>query len=303
VTTDASNAEKAPATKPDVWTIAAVLKWAADDFRTRGIEKPRLDAEVLLAHALRSTRVQLVVDSMRPLEPEELARFRSLVIRRRTREPVAYLLGEREFYGRMFKVDKRVLVPRPDTETLIDVAIRRTESRSMSMRALDLCTGSGCVAITLAKERPTARVVGTDLSPDALAVARENALRLGAYNLAFVRGDLLEPVAAMRPKPTFDVITANPPYIGRDALRDVMADVRDFEPTMALDGGPDGLDFIRPIIAGSKTFLDPGGVLAIEIGWDQSDAVVRLFEEAGYHDVEATRDHARTLRVVSGSCG
>src|SRR5271170_6766306 len=170
---------------PQIWTIEAVVRWASDDFRARGLDRPRLDAEVLLAHALGTTRMQLVIDAKRPLEPEELVRFRDLVKRRRAREPVAYLVGVREFYGRQFRVDRRVLVPRPDTETLVDVALARTEARSLSMRALDLCTGSGCVAITLARERPTCFVVATDVSADALLIARENALRLGAYNVAF----------------------------------------------------------------------------------------------------------------------
>src|ERR1700729_1650405 len=136
---------------PQTWTIDAVIRWASDDFRSRGIDRPRLDAEVLLAHALGTNRTQLIIDSRRPLELDELGRFRDLVKRRRAREPVAYLLGVREFYGRTFRVDKRVLIPRPDTETLVDVALARTQSCSLSMRALDLCTGSGCVAITLAR--------------------------------------------------------------------------------------------------------------------------------------------------------
>src|SRR5512143_867405 len=130
------------------WTIAAVLKWATEDFRGRAIENPRLDAEVLLSHALGVSRTQLVIDMPKPLGPDELARFREMVKRRRAREPVAYILGEREFYGRVFRVDSRVLIPRPDTETLVEVALARTRHVSMSARVLDLCTGSGCVAIT-----------------------------------------------------------------------------------------------------------------------------------------------------------
>ncbi len=177
--------------EPRIWTTEDVLRWAADDFRARGIESPRLDAELLLSRALSLTRIQLIVDSKRPLGNEELGRFRDLVKRRRAREPIAYILGEREFYGRPFRVDRRVLVPRPDTETLVDVALERTRALSMSMRALDLCTGSGCVAITLARERPTSRFVATDLSEGALQVARVNAVRLGAYNVAFRQGDLV----------------------------------------------------------------------------------------------------------------
>jgi release factor glutamine methyltransferase len=278
-----------------VWTIEAVVKWATDDFRARAIENPRLDAEVLLAHALGSTRMQLILDSKRPLAPPELARFRDLVKRRRAHEPVAYLLGHREFYGRDFRVDARVLVPRPDTETLVDVALARTRACSMSMRALDLCTGSGCVAISLARERPTASVAAVDVSGDALSVARENAARLGAYNIAFYEGDLFAPIAQSR----FDVITANPPYIPSAEIPTLMSDVRDFEPRLALDGGDDGLALVRTIVEQAPNHLAAGGVLAIEVGVGEAPTVRDLFARA-FDEIEVARDYARIERVVSG---
>lgn len=279
------------------WTIADVLRWAADDFRARGIESPRLDAELLLARALGTTRIQLVVHAPRVLSPDELARFRQMVKRRRAREPVAYILGEREFYGRVFRVDARVLVPRPDTETLVEVALDRTRHVSMSMRALDLCTGSGCVAVTLAKERPTSTVYATDASRDALAVARENALRLGAYNVALRAGDLY---AAVDPALRFDLITANPPYVARGEMPTLMQDVRDFEPRLALEAGDDGLDVVRRVVAGAPVHLGPGGVLAVEVGAGQAPAVAELFAAAGFGGIELRRDYARIERVVSG---
>ena len=285
-----------------IWTIEAVVKWATDDFRSRAIESPRLDAEVLLAHALGSTRMQLILDSKRPLEPAELARFRDLVKRRRVHEPVAYLLGKREFYGREFRVDKRVLVPRPDTETLVEVALARTRGRSMSMRAIDLCTGSGCVAISLARERPTSSVVGVDVSSGALAVARENALRLGAYNVAFREADLFGGLDSSRPC-RFDVVTANPPYIATAEIATLMADVREFEPHLALDGGDDGLAIVRRIVDAAPRHLVRGGVLAIEIGAGEAPAVRALFEQTQggcFADIEIARDYARIERVVSG---
>jgi release factor glutamine methyltransferase len=284
------------------WTIEAVLRWAADDFNARKIESSRLDAEVLLAFALGTTRIGLVMEGKKPLAPEELARFRELVKRRRTHEPVAYLRGEREFYGRTFKVDRRVLVPRPDTETLVEVALQRSRRVSMSMRALDLCTGSGCVAVSLARERPTSSVVATDVSADALAVARENALRLGAYNLAFVEGDLFAALSALGPSATktFDVIVANPPYIPAGEIPTLMADVRDFEPKLALDGGGDGLDLVRRIVTEAPRHLAPLGLLAMEIGFGQAPAVAALFEAAGFAEVERAKDYGRIERVVSG---
>jgi release factor glutamine methyltransferase len=288
-----------PATEePRVWTIEAVLRWATDDFRLRGIESPRLDAELLLAHALATTRIRLVVDAKRTLEPVELGRLRELVRRRRFREPMAYILGEREFYGRPFHVDRRVLVPRPDTETLVEVALVRTRALSMCMRALDVCTGSGCVAITLARERPTSVVFGTDISEAALAIARENALRLGAYNVALRSGDLFVPVRAA---PPFDLVTANPPYVPSGEIASLQPDVRDHEPRLALEGGDDGLAVLRRVVAGAPTHLNrPGGVLAVEVGAGGARAVVTLFEQAGFGDIEVARDYGRIERVVSG---
>lgn len=282
---------------PKVWTIGALVKWATDDFRARGIESPRLDAELIVAHALGVTRTQIIVDQARPLGDDELEKLRALVKRRRSHEPMAYLRGEREFYGLVFRVDARVLVPRPDTETLVDVALARTSHVSLSMRQLDLCTGSGCVAIVMARKRPTASVRAIDLSEGALAVARDNALRLGAYNVAFARGDLFEGIS---PGDRYDLITANPPYIASAEIEDLMADVRDFEPRVALDGGADGLDLVRRIVEEAPKHLVPGGVLALEIGAGQADAACALFEARGFRDVRKDRDMARIERVVSG---
>lgn len=282
---------------PQTWTVGSLVKWATDDFQARGIESPRLDAELIVAHALAITRTQVIIDAQRPLADVELAKLRALVKRRRAREPMAYLLGQREFYGRVFKVDKRVLVPRPDTETLVDVALERTRACSMSMRLLDLCTGSGCVAITLARERPTSRVTATDVSADALAVARANAQRLGAYNVAFVEGDLYAPVAGAR----FDVITANAPYIATSEIATLMPDVRDFEPRLALDGGADGLDLVRRIVADAHGVLVPGGVLALEVGAGEAPAVAALLSEHGFASVDVRRDYGKIERVVSGA--
>lgn len=280
----------------DPWTIESLLKWATDDFRAKGIDSPRLDAEVLLGWALGKSRIELIVEAKRELEPDELAKFRDAVKRRRAREPVAYVRGFREFYGRTFKVDKRVLVPRPDTETLVEVALERTKHLSMCMRALDLCTGSGCVAVSLARERPTSQVVATDLSGDALAVARDNALRLGAYNVAFFQGDLF---AAVDARLRFDVVTANPPYIPSAEIPKLDPDIRDFEPSLALDGGSDGLDFVRRIVEEAPAHLEKNGIVALEIGYDEADRVRGIFSAKGFTDVETKRDYGKIERVVS----
>jgi release factor glutamine methyltransferase len=278
------------------WTIGSLVKWATDDFRTRGIENPRLDAEVIVAFVLGIDRTRVIIESQRPLEAGELVKLRDLVKRRRSREPVAYLRGHREFYGRPFIVDPRVLIPRPDTEALVDVALARSAHVSLSMRQLDLCTGSGCVAITMARQRPTSRVLASDISAGALEVARENAYRLGAYNVAFVEGDLFAPVG----KREFDVITANPPYIATGEIEGLMPDVRDFEPRGALDGGADGLDFVRRIVDEAPGWLAPGGVLAMEIGAGEADDTRALFEQRGYAEIQIDRDYGKIERVVSG---
>jgi release factor glutamine methyltransferase len=286
------------ASQPAAWTIESVLRWAADDFRARGIESPRLDAEILLGRAIGATRIQLVVEMKRELGDDERARFRELVKRRRAREPVAYILGQREFYGRMFRVDSRVLIPRPDTETLVEEALDRSRAVSMSMRALDLCTGSGCVAVTLARERPTARVGASDLSDGALAVARDNALRLGAYNVSFRRGDLF---AAIEPSWRFDVVTANAPYIAPEEMAELQPEVRDHEPRAALVAGDGGLAVTRRIVEQAGAHLAGGGVLVVEVGFGQAAAVRAMFDRAGFVDVRVRRDHARVERVVSGA--
>jgi release factor glutamine methyltransferase len=285
------------ASQPPEWTIESVLRWATDDFRGRGIDSPRLDAELLLGRALARTRIQLIADAKTPLESDALARFRALVKRRRAREPVAYILGEREFYGRPFRVDRRVLVPRPDTETLVDVALERTADRAMSMRALDLCTGSGCVAITLARERPTTLVFAADVSADALAVARDNLLRLGAYNVALRQGDLF---AAVDPALRFDLVTANPPYIANGEIESLEPEIRDHEPRLALEGGADGLSLVRRLVAEAPARMAEGGRLAVEVGFGEAAIAARLFAVSGFGDVEIRRDYGRIERVVSG---
>jgi release factor glutamine methyltransferase len=286
---------EAPA--PKTWTVGSLVKWATDDFRARGIESPRLDAELIVAHALGVDRMRVILDAARPLEGAELQALRELVKRRRSHEPIAYIKGRREFYGLEFRVDKRVLVPRPDTEALVDVALARSAHVSMSMRLLDLCTGSGCVAIVMARQRPTASVFATDLSRDALDVARDNAQRLGAYNVAFLEGDLFAPVAGRR----FDVITANPPYIATDEIATLQPDVREHEPRLALDGGRDGLAVARRIVDAAPAHLAPGGVLAIEVGAGEAPAAKALFEERGFEEIRVDRDLAKIERVVSGA--
>jgi release factor glutamine methyltransferase len=280
------------------WSIGSVLRWASDDFTKRGLKSGRLDAELLLGHVLGVDRVRLIVDATRPLGEAELSAFRELIKRRRRGEPIAYLRGEREFYGHRFRVDARVLVPRPDTETLVEVALNRTRARSLYGRALDLCTGSGCVAIAFARERPTWKVSGVDLSAAALSLARENSVRLGAaFSTRWLVSDAF---SALNPNERFELVTANAPYIPRADIEGLDADVRDFEPRLALDGGADGLDLIRRLVLEAPAYLAPGGVLALEVGHDQAARVEQLLQKAGFLEIERRRDYGGIERVVSG---
>jgi release factor glutamine methyltransferase len=284
----------------EAWTVGRVVSWAADDFRRRGIESPRFEAELLLAHALETDRMRVIIEPARELDDDELASFRDLIRRRRAGEPVAYIRGHKEFFGRVFRIDKRVLVPRPDTEILVETALRRTTASSMGARYLDLCTGSGCVAVSLARERPTCKVFAVDVSGDALAVAVQNAIRLGSVaQVAFLQGDLFAPLERF-PALRFALITANPPYISDLDFAALPADVRGFEPHVALTGGPDGLAVMRRVVAGARARLRSGGVLAVEMGAGQAEGVKALFLEAGLTELAVDKDYGGNERVVSG---
>jgi len=277
------------------WTVRRVLGWTTQHFEKLGLDSPRLTAELLLGHVLQASRVKLYTDLDRPLEQGELAAYRGLIARRATGEPTHYLTGTREFYGRPFAVGPTVLVPRPETELLVE-AVLQAVPRDRDLRLLDLCTGSGCVAVTLALERPRAQVVATELSADAAGVARANAAALGATDRVDVRqGDLFGPVEA-----AFDAVVANPPYVARGEIPTLPAEVRR-EPSVALDGGEDGLDVVRRIIDGAPRWLLPGGLLAVEIGDRQGPAVRSLLEAAGYGSVRIERDLARHDRMALGT--
>ncbi len=287
-----------PKTAEAPWTIARVLLWAAADFQKRGVPSPRLEADLLLAEVLKLDRVRLIIESSRPLSEEELTRYKSLIVRRRADEPTAYILGRREFFGAEFSITKDVLIPRSDTEVLVEVALERTAHRTLSGRALDLCTGSGCVGLSFARARRTWQITLTDKSPQALAVARKNTLALGVvWGVRLIESDLF---SGLSPKERFELITANPPYIPSREVDHLDPMVRDHEPRMALDGGEDGLAFYEPLLRGALRHLVPGGVLAVELGAGQAHKVARLFEQAGFTDIVRTKDLGGHERVVSG---
>jgi len=279
------------------WTILGVLDWTAQRFTEAGITAGRLEAQLLLAHVLSCTRMQLYTGFDKPLGEAELASYRGLIKRRLAGESVSYLVGETEFWGLPFHVDASVLVPRPDTETVIEVARSARPDRARACRILDLCTGSGVIAVSLAKEYPAARVVATELSPAAAAIARRNAARNQVADRVDVReGDLFAPVAGEQ----FDLITANPPYIASAVIATLSSEVRR-EPMMALDGGPDGLQFYGRICSAARAHLAPGGALVVEHGYDQADAVRARFEATGLADITLVHDLGKNPRVTWGT--
>ncbi len=278
------------------WTTLSVLDWTTQRFTTAGIAAARLEAQVLLAHVLACSRVQLYTSFDKPLAEPELARYRELIKRRLGGEPVAYLVQEQEFWGLPFHVDASVLVPRPDTETVIEVARGVRTDRTAACRVLDLCTGSGAIAVSLARELPAARVIATEVSADAAALARKNAERNAVGDRVDVRvGDLWQPVAGER----FDLIVSNPPYVATHVIATLSPEVR-CEPRLALDGGADGLRFYDRIVAEARAYLEPGGALVVEHGFDQADAVRARFEAAGLTRVTLVHDLAKNPRVTWG---
>ena len=337
------------------WNIRKVIRFCAEDFAQRGLPSPRLDAELIVGHALGMTRVKLYMELDKELTPEELAAIRGLVQRRRKHEPVAYLTGTREFWGRPFHVSAAVLIPRPDTETLVeralellgpaarkprvsdrvakpiedkgaevmqeqreivagvetvvvetavfvDVALSEATSsptETARRNVLDLCTGSGCIGLTLALERDV-DVTLADVSSDALALAKKNAASIAstrAERLHFAEGDLF---AALSSGTKFDLIASNPPYLAQHEMKEIDRDVRDHEPTLALVGGAVGTELIERIVHEATAWLAKGGALLIEMGPTQGEEVSRLFVQAGFTHVRVLQDLGGRDRVVEG---
>lgn len=281
------------------WTVLELLRWTTAHFQERGIQTPRLDAELLLADALGCDRLQLYVEFERPVSEAERGVYREWVLRRaRERVPVAQLLGRREFWSLPLRVTPEVLVPRPETETLVAAALERLGNRGAELQVLDLGTGSGAVALALASELPAARVLATDVSEAALAVAEANARELGlADRVSTAAGDLFEPVAGRR----FDLVVSNPPYLAEaEAERAGLPPELAHEPERALFAGEDGLAVLRRLTQGVAGVLTPGAVFACELAPAQAPRVADWCRAAGLLDVQVHRDLAGLPRVVSG---
>ena len=293
--TEAARATAPPAAGDRVWTALDLLRWTTDYFSSRGIDTARLDAECLLAHALGVDRVRLYIDFEKPVSTEERSGFRELVRRRGTdRVPVSHLIGSREFWSLPLFVSPDVLTPRPDTETLVQVALDQIAVKTPLI--LDMGTGSGAIALALLSELPNAHVGATDVSSVALAVARKNADVHGfADRIEFREGSLFEPVACER----FDIVVSNPPYLA-EVNRSQLPPELDHEPDVALFAGSAGLDVLRDLWAGVADVLVPGGVAAFELSSEQVPAVSDGLRDAGLADVMCFRDFEDRPRVVAG---
>ncbi|MBI5593026.1 MAG: peptide chain release factor N(5)-glutamine methyltransferase [Deltaproteobacteria bacterium] len=291
-----------PGPREAEWTILSLLKWATGYFTSHGIDSPRATAEILLAALLNLKRIDLYLRYDQPLLKSELSEFKSLIKRRVNREPVAYITGKKEFWSLDLEVNPDVLIPRPDTETLVEAALSclkpMDSSPNSSEQVLELGTGSGAIVLALASEQPKYRYIATDISLKALDIAKINARRHQLETaIQFVAGNWLNPFSPN--KPVFDMILSNPPYIPSEDISGLQPEVNRFEPLLALDGRSDGLHAIRQIIFSAHPLLKPQGVLLLEMGFNQKEAVIQLIQHCGhYHPFQIIKDYAGHDRVV-----
>ncbi|MDF2564308.1 MAG: Protein-(glutamine-N5) methyltransferase, release factor-specific [Massilibacillus sp.] len=278
----------------EVWTIGSILKWTGQYFAEKGVESPRLDAEVLLSNVLGKERIYLYVHFDEPLQVDEMARYKGMIKKRALRMPVAYIIGYKEFMGLDFAVSPAVLIPRPDTEILVEAVIERLKEKE-SVNFVDVGTGSGAIVLSLLANLPQAVGSTVDISEAAILVAKENAEKLGVINrVSFFHGDVYSPVKDQ----LFDAIISNPPYIPDSDIEGLQPEVK-CEPHGALAGGTDGLGFYRKLVREGVSLLNPGGFMAFEVGIHQATAVAKLadaFAELG--EVSILKDYGGIERVV-----
>jgi release factor glutamine methyltransferase len=279
-------------------TVLELLQSTTGYFQKRNIDSPRLNAEHLLGHVLGRKRMELYLDFERQLRESELSPLRELVKRRGAGEPLQHLLGTVEFCGRSFRCDKRALVPRPETEQLVELLISHFKSEIACSRMVDVGTGSGVIAVTLAAEFPKAEIVGVDISEDALMLARENAERLGLVDrVRFLRSSLLADV-----QPGFDLIVANLPYVSTGDRQNLSREVL-HDPEVALFAGARGDELVRQLIAQAPSWLRPNGILAMEIGSAQSETLVAVLAEKNYRDIWTEKDYSGVIRFLFARYG
>ncbi len=286
-------------TTPEVWTIGRILTWSVDFLRDKGqTDSPRLDAELLLAHTIGMSRIQLYTNFDKPLTAHERDPYRGYLLRRSKGEPIAYIIGSKEFMGLPFLVSPAVLIPRPDTEVLVETA-RDALKDVESPLILDVGTGSGCIAVALGHLLKASTVAAWDISDEALQIARENGVRHQVeIRLSSLDGLKSESWATLEPE-SLDLIVSNPPYIA-PFDSEVGVGVRAFEPHSALFAPPDGLVFYRALAQYGKRVLKTNGVLAVEIGYTQREQVVEIFRSNGWHDIKSYQDYNKQDRVITG---
>ncbi|MBF0359284.1 MAG: peptide chain release factor N(5)-glutamine methyltransferase [Magnetococcales bacterium] len=288
---------KSPGSEP--WTVRRLIRWGSEWLEKHGIDQPRLDVELLLADAICLNRMGLYLDMDRPLDKVELAGFKSRIKRRSQREPVAYILGKRDFWKQSFSVDSAVLIPRPETETLIDSVLTLYPDHGATFTILDIGVGSGAILYSLLGEFPRTSGFGVDLSAEALRVAEKNRDQLNLKDrVTLFNGDLTAPLPKNQ---SYSLIVSNPPYIESSELEQLQPEVVEQEPRLALDGGEDGLDIYRRLIPQTFPLLNQSGWLVVEIGYNQGKSVAALFAEAGYKQVAIVKDYGKRDRVVIGT--
>jgi release factor glutamine methyltransferase len=279
----------------DVWTIQRVLTWTTEHFSGKKISSARLDAEILLAQTLQCRRLDLYLKFDQPLKDTELKAYKELIRRRGEYEPIAYITGVKEFYSRPFLVDESVLIPRPETEMLVEEVVKWAKDKN-NIVGLDIGTGSGCICTTLALEIPESKWTGVDISKEAIETATENSQRLNAA-VEFSTSDYLD----WKPAAAYSVITANPPYISEDEREDLAPDVRQYEPSEALFGGPVGTELIKAWLPKIHTELSPGGLLMMEMGITQWETTLKQAQEIGFAEAKILSDltgRPRFLRAI-----
>lgn len=278
-------------------SINDLLAHATKILRSGGIESARLDAEVLLAFVLNKTRTGLYIDSCHSVNKEDTNKYLHLVQRRASGEPIAYLTGEKEFMSLLFKVNQDVLIPRPETEMIVEEAL---EIKPLSV--IDVGTGSGAIAVSIAYYLPGCKVAAVDISPEALSIARFNAQRHGVNDrINFYQGDLLKPIINIAPAINYDLITANLPYIPSFEMDKLPLDVKKYEPALALDGGQDGLKYYYELCSNALKVLAPGGILLLEIGYDQGTKLAKYLSSLGFAGVKVLKDLAGLDRIVKAN--
>ena len=297
-------------------TIKEVLSWAEGYLNGYGVADPKAETEYLLSHLLNCKRSGLYLKHDKSLAIDEFQRFMDWLNRRIAREPSQYIIGEQEFWGLAFKVTRDVLIPRPETEILVEEAIKTVSSKSEVVSGnnniqltthdsrftiLDLCTGSGCIAVSLAKEIPDCHIYAVDVSEKALYVARENAERHGgvADRINFLQGDLFGPLKCLKLVKRVDLIVSNPPYIAKTMMKDLQPEIRDYEPEIAVYAGEDGLDFYRRIISEAPKYLAKDGCILLEMGYGQAEEIKKLIEQhKAFEHIDIKKDFAGIDRVI-----